>query len=149
MLTEPNVLSAYLYLLMEEQMPEPICLEDGTLDVEADNAQLEEWSHRVNSVRFDMRAITAFIFETQCLLFDLETLQLDPNEPAGPQYMTLFYDAAKRTFNNDKTQIRTYFLWLYYVIFQRPEGPRWGDFVEIYGVEEFAALTHRRFEELI
>jgi lysyl-tRNA synthetase class I len=79
----------------------------------------------------------------------LETLELDPDEPVAPQYMTLFYDAAKDVFDHDKTQLRTYFAWLYFVIFQRKEGPRWGEFVQVYGAANFTAFVRQRFQELV
>ena len=134
MLTQPNILAAYLYLRMGEQMPE-----DAP----------DEWFLRPDPVSFDMVRLGRFIVCVEEMLLRLEELVLDPAEPAGPQYMTLVYDAAKETFDHDKTQLRTFFAWLYLVVFQRDEGPRWGDFIEVYGVDNFVALVRQRFEELI
>lgn len=134
MLTQPNILAAYLYLRMGEQMPE--------------NAP-DEWFLEPDPFAIDPLYLRRFIAMTEVLLIDLEQLELDENEPAAPQYMTLFYNAAKDVFDNDKTRLRTYFAWLYLVLFQTQDGPRWGDFVAVYGVENFVALARQRFEELI
>lgn len=129
-------------------MPEPILRVNGEIDRDPDNAQLERWSQGTDSLSIDPVYVQRFITETEALLENLVTLEIDPAEPVGPQYMTLFYNAAKETFDHDKSLIRTYFAWLYLVVFQRNEGPRWGDFVEIYGVENFIAHVEQRFSEL-
>jgi len=134
MLTQPNVLASYLYLHMGETMPEDAA---------------DEWFLETDPFTVDLSRLQRFIVMTEVLLTDLEQLELDPEQPAGPQYMTLVYDAAKDTFDHDKTQLRTYFRWLYLVVFQCEDGPRWGDFIDIYGVENFVALVRQRFEELI
>lgn len=137
MLTTPNILRAYLYMHLAEQMPE-----DAP----------DEWFLEPDPVAalLDMNGrILPFIAQTELLLIDLQELELDPDQPAAPQYMALVYEAAKVTFDYDKTQLRTYFRWLYLVVFQREDGPRWGDFIEVYGVENFVALVRQRFEELI
>ena len=134
MLTQPNILAAYLYMRLGEQMPE-----DAP----------DEWFLEPDPFTVDLSRLRRFIVMTEVLLIDLEQLELDPAQPAGPQYMTLVYDAAKDVFDHDKTQLRTYFRWLYLVVFQREEGPRWGDFIDVYGVENFIALVRQRFEELV
>ena len=149
MLTHSNILAAYLYRLMGVQMPEPVLDADGDLDVAADNAALEAWSVTSDPFEIDMDRLARFIFVTGILLNALEDLELDPDEPAPAQYMTLFYDAAKDTFDQDKTQLRTYFMWLYYVLYGRPEGSRWGDMVDVMGVPDFVAMVRRRFGELM
>jgi lysyl-tRNA synthetase class I len=149
MLTTVNTLAAFLYLRQEEPMPEPILLEDGEVDIAADDIQLQEWSTRPVTQEYDMDRLERFIARTEQLLSELETVELDPNELSPPQYMTLFYDAAKDVFDHDKQLIRTYFSWLYLVLFQRNEGPRWGEFVAVYGVEEFNEMTRERFSNLL
>lgn len=149
MITQPNILASYLYLCVGEAMPDPILNEDGELDVAADNAALESWSNGSDSFTIDQFYLRRFIVQTELLLIDLEELELDPNEPAAPQYMRLFYEAAKTVFDNDKTRLRLYFAWLYLVVFQRSEGPRWGEFVQVYGVDEFNRLVRQRFNDLI
>jgi lysyl-tRNA synthetase class I len=134
MLTQPNILAAYLYMRLGEQMP-----------ADAPN----EWFLQPDPFTADMRRLGRFIVQVEEMLLNLEELVLDPAEPAGPQYMTLVYDSAKETFDHDKTQLRTFFRWLYLVVFQFEDGPRWGDFIEVYGVENFVALVRQRFEELI
>ena len=147
--TSPRTLAAYFYLRCGQNMPAPLLDEHGELDVAADDAALMAWSQARDTFSLDQDRLPAFIARTDVLLSDLERLELDPAQPASPQYMALFYDAAKAVFDNDATRLRTYFSWLYLVVFQRDEGPRWGDFVEIYGVEEFVSFVRERFEELI
>lgn len=149
MLTTTNILSAYIYLLKAEQMPDPVLLDDGSLDTEADNTVLREWSERSENLDLDQNALQRFIDRTETLLRELETFEPDVDQEIRPQYMSLFYEAAKDVFDGDKKMIRTYFEWLYLVIFCRPEGPRWGEFVTVYGQQEFVNMTRRRFSNLI
>ena len=149
MLTQPNILAAYLYLQSGEGMPTVILDAEGNIDVAADNAAIEAWSTGNDPFEVDVDRLSRFIVRTDTLLQELETLELDPDEPVAPQYMTLFYDAAKDVFDHDKTQLRTYFAWLYFVIFQRKEGPRWGEFVQVYGAANFTAFVRQRFQELV
>jgi lysyl-tRNA synthetase class I len=149
MLTTPNILAAYLYRQMGEQMPAPILNADGEIDVEADNAVLSAWSADTDSFEVSRVRLQQFIAQTMLLLTDLEELVIDNAEPAPAQYMTLFYDAAKMTFDQDKSQLRTYFMWLYYVLYGRPEGSRWGDMVDVMGVEAFTAMVRERFANLV
>lgn len=134
MLTEPRLLATYLYLHQGEQMPE-----DAP----------DEWFLQPDPFAVDLGRVERFLQATEAMLTQLEELVLDEAEPASPQYMTLVYDAAKETFDHDRTMLRTYFAWLYLVVFQRDEGPRWGDFIDVYGVENFVALVRRRFGELL
>lgn len=137
MLTQPNILAAYLYLRMGEQMPE-----------DAPNEWFLQPDPMAELLNLRSGRLYQFIYHTENLLIQLEQLELDPDEPPATQYMSLVYEAAKATFDQDKTQLRTYFAWLYMVVFQRDEGPRWGDFIDVLGVEEFVALVRRRFSEL-
>ena len=149
MLASVNSLAAYLYLQQGDQMP-PVAVDtDGNIDVAHDNLALEAWSNEADTISYDFDRLQRFLDETDRLLDNLSCLELDPSEPASAQYMALFYHAAKETFEYDKTQLRTYFLWLYLVIFYRADGPRWGEFVEIYGVENFVSFVRSRFGELL
>lgn len=148
MLTTTNILASHLYMLQSEPVPEAILDEEGEIDVVADDAALEEWSNRPNDFEVDQDALQRFILRTDVLLTDLENFQPDEQEELSPQYMTLFYDAAKEVFDGDKKMIRTYFQWLYMVIFHRPEGPRWGEFVSAYGVDNFVQVVRERFAGL-
>lgn len=148
MLTTPNILAAFLYLQLGQNMPDAILDDEGEIDVELDNAALEAWSEGLNEFTVDTARLARFIDCTDKLLSELEALVLDDTVPS-PQYMTLFYDAAKDTFDHDKTQLRTYFLWLYLILFQVQDGPRWGEFVSIYGVDEFCTMARKRFAKLL
>lgn len=137
MLTDVQSLAAFLYMRMAEQMPE---------DAE------DEWFLQSESagelLSTQLPRLELFIQRTEELLLELETLVLDPNEPASPQYMTLFYDAAKDTFDHDKTLLRTYFMWLYYVLYNQSSGSRWGEMVDIMGVGPFNEMVRDRFQNL-
>jgi lysyl-tRNA synthetase class I len=64
-------------------------------------------------------------------------------------YMFEFYEAAKRAFGDSKGSIRQYFRWLYLVVFGYESGPRWGEFVAVYGREEFVRLVNSRFRSIV
>jgi lysyl-tRNA synthetase class I len=149
MLTEPHILAAFLYQQLGEQMPEPVLDADGELDVAADNAALEAWSAQSDPFSADHSRLEQFILCTEQMLNNLTDNEYDESEPLAPQYMSIVYEAGKETFDHDKTQLRTYFAWLYLVVFQRPDGPRWGDFIDIYGVDNFVKLVRERFGVLI
>jgi lysyl-tRNA synthetase class I len=148
MLTTSNTLAAFLYLRQGEAMPDPIMDNDSNIiDTMLDNIAVQAWSEGTDAFEVDVDRLDQFITNTNTMLSALETLVLEDG-PHGPQYMILFYDAAKETFDHDKKLLRTYFSWLYLVVFGVNEGPRWGDFVTVYGVPEFTALVRRRFTEL-
>jgi lysyl-tRNA synthetase class I len=141
-----NTLAAYIHLKTAPGMPTPILDAEGNLDITADNASIEAWSMAVdvfNDVDRDLERLGRFLVDLDVLLIDIT------NETNPEEYMTHFYDAAKRTFDEDKKQIRTWFSWLYLIMFQRAEGPRWGDFVQIYGADEFVAFVRTRLENLV
>jgi lysyl-tRNA synthetase class I len=151
MLTQPNILAAFLYLRQSDEIPAPVLDKDGNLIVELDNLAVERWSEMSSTpdISYDIDRLARFISYTGDLLIALEELELDPSEPAPAQYMTLFYDAAKETFDHDKNQLRTYFMWLYYVLYHRPQGSRWGDMVDVMGVEGFNDMVRAQFRDLI
>lgn len=53
-----------------------------------------------------------------------------------------FYEAAKATFGEDKMSIRRFFRYLYFMVFERADGPRWGQFVAIVGLDKFMDQLH-------
>lgn len=141
----PNVVAAHLYRHLAEPMPEPILDRDGNVDVERDDEQIQRWSEGTDDVHIDIEDVESFIRETGELLRELN---IGIEDPSSQEYMRACYDAAKRTFGEDKKAIRTYFRWLYLVVFEYENGPRWGEFIHIYGVDEFTRLVMRRFREL-
>lgn len=144
-MTTPNALAAFFYRLQGEQMPAPILDENGEFDIAADNAALEIWSSGADPFEIDTIKLEKFLSRTNGLLVELQNLELVEDETPAAQYMTLFYNAAKDVFDGDSKKIRTYFSWLYMIVFQRTEGPRWGEFVSIYGVDNFISLVYNRF----
>lgn len=140
--------AAYLYMHLSESMPGPVTDRNGNIQIEADNELIQRWSEGHDQVNIDVDRVSRFVSETEQLLVDLENLQIDQDQPVAAQYMSLFYESAKRTFDYDKSEIRTYFKWLYLVVFQKTDGPRWGEFVEIYGVKNFVNLVEDRFQNL-
>jgi hypothetical protein len=148
MLTTVNSIAAYLFFMQGDKMPSAIMDDDKKIDIALDDLAIEAWSNGTDTVSYDFDRLQRFIDETEVLLDNLLSVEIDSSEPAPAQYMTLFYNAAKETFDHDKTQLRTYFAWLYLVIFYRAEGPRWGEFVEIYGASPFVTLVRERFANL-
>ena len=118
-------------------------------ELERQRCEAEEvWFSQPDPFALDLDRLERFILSVDVLLDNLDSLELEEGEPE-PQYMTLFYDAAKDCFDHDKTQLRQYFTWLYLVLFYTPSGPRWGEFVNGYGVPEFGELVHERFANLL
>lgn len=60
---------------------------------------------------------------------------------------SLFYDVAKTTFGESKEQIREFFKLMYLILFSKDNGPRWGQFVLMLGVDEFAKFVNKRFAD--
>lgn len=156
MLTDVNTLAAFLYLRQGEQMPDfsytasRDASDEELAELELQRCAAEEaWFSQPDPFAVDLDRLGQFISATEGLLANLANLELDLDEPVQPQYMTLFYDAAKVTFDYDKTQLRQYFEWLYLVLFQTPAGPRWGEFVDVYGVENFNDMVRERFANLV
>lgn len=152
MLCQPNELAAFLYQQLAEQMPPmpEFDLEDeqGLRDYREWCRLDEEWLLQPETFTVDLDRASRFIERTETLLDEIVELELNEDEPVSAQYMTLFYDAAKDVFDHDRRMIRTYFQWLYTVIYHRPEGARWGQIVEIYGAESFREMATTRFGQL-
>lgn len=130
-LANPNTVAAYLYLHLAEQMPE-----DAP----------DEWFLQPDPANIDVARIEMFVRECTFLVTSLESMS---DGCSTEDYQTLFYDAAKATFDEDKKMIRTFFMWLYLILFETDSGPRWGEFVSAFGRERFAHLMRTRFENLI
>jgi lysyl-tRNA synthetase class I len=117
-------LQTYFFLLEAEQMPEDAD-DDWFLPQPEPNIRTTE---------------TLQIFETHVkgLIDDLQHLTTEED------FQTAFYNRAKLAFGEDKASIRTFFQLLYLLIFQRPQGPRWGQFVTLIGKDEFCARLSQR-----
>lgn len=144
MLAPVNEISAYLFLNLAEQEP----IAPAGLEPEEENEWYranESWYLQPEPFEIDLNRVERFIDQTAILMSDLENLEVDLSEPAPPQYMSLFYDAAKETFDHDKSQLRTYFRWLYLIAYGYENGPRWGEMVSAMGVNDFTSMIRRRF----
>lgn len=142
MLTTPSILASYLYMRLGEQMPPELDEDASREEIDAQNA----WFEGTDEYDFDLYWIARFIEETEILMGRLVEAGAGHE---GEVYQTLCYDAAKATFDQDKKMIRTYFLWLYYVMYGRPDGSRWGLTIEILGPDKFVSVLRQRFEGLI
>jgi len=129
-LSQPNRVAAYLYLHCAEQMPE-----------DAD----WEWFLLPEPNPVHLSDVEAFLEATSNLLDAITEEEVNSEE----SIQTLFYDAAKATFNGDKKMIRTYFRWLYLVLFQSHDGPRWGVFVSCMGTDRFVEFAKERFSSFL
>lgn len=86
--------------------------------------------------------ILEFVEGLNELVGALQTYEYDTEEVI----QSLFYDQAKATFGESKADIRDFFKMLYMFLFQRTSGPRWGQFVHIFGVDQFVDLCMRKIE---
>jgi lysyl-tRNA synthetase class I len=118
-------LRAFYYLLEAEQMPE--------------NAPDEWFLPKEESVRSEEQ-VQSFVTQTLNLLENLTTLETEED------IQSLFYSTAKAAFGEEKSSIRDYFKMLYLLILQKENGPRWGQFVLMFGRDEFIErLTSRLY----
>jgi len=81
----------------------------------------------------------------QGLDYILDLIREDQTEE---EIQSIFYEAGKTFYGTDKNQLRMFFRGLYQILFQRPDGPRWGQFVKIYGVAEFKIHARNRIQNL-
>lgn len=77
-----------------------------------------------------------------------ETLEGMRDETELEALRTVTYDAAKIAFGDDKGAIRTFFQYMYAVVFGLPQGPAWGLFIQTMGVPEFLDLLEARCTSL-
>ena len=139
---EPNAVAGYLYRHLGESMPEPVLDDEGRIDVEADNALIESWAMDSDCVTpSDFDAVPRFLEDLQALI-----IRLPDTEPDN--YMFEFFEAAKTTFDGDKSRIRTWFAWLYLILLETESGPRWGDFVQVYGLNNFIEKVRVRLFDI-
>lgn len=73
------------------------------------------------------------------LAFRLEQL---PADATFDQLQTEVFSAGKEN-GYDKEELRNWFQALYQVLLGQNEGPRFGSFIQLYGVEETIALIHK------
>jgi len=150
MLCDPNVLAAFLYRQMAECEPLPpkfdLDTEQGREDYITWGRETEEWYLQPIPTVIDLTEATRFLDQTSSLLSAIEALGEDQD---ASEYQTLFYDAAKAMYDGDKKMIRRYFTFLYYVLYERDNGSRWGDLIAITGVEGFVNRLRTRFAQLL
>lgn len=87
--------------------------------------------------------IQTFISGVERLLNEIKNLTQKDEE----RIQSLFYDVAKTTFGETKEQIREFFKLMYLILFSKDNGPRWGQFVLMFGVDEFVDYANKRFED--
>ena len=141
--SDAGAVAAFLYRHLSAHMPAPVLNGDGELDVEADNALIEAWSDESELVDLDLNIETVERFLDDVQLLCDRLLNTDPAD-----YMIEFFDAARRTFDGDKSKIRIWFQWLYIIVLQTTSGPRWGDFVQVYGAENFDEKVRLRLFDI-
>jgi lysyl-tRNA synthetase class 1 len=73
------------------------------------------------------------------LAFRLEQL---PTDAPLDTLQTEVFSAGKEN-GYEKEELRTWFQALYQVLLGQNEGPRFGSFIQLYGVQETIALIHR------
>ena len=120
-------LRAYFYTL-EGEMPPP-------------DAPDEWFLPRADPTIRTEAAVAAFHRETRRLLTELGSSLTED------EIQALFYERAKAAFGTDKAAIRDYFRMLYLLIFQRPSGPRWGQFVILIGRQAFIDRLKNRLAD--
>jgi len=69
----------------------------------------------------------------------LERLKALPAKPDGETIQTEVFSAGKEN-GYDKSELREWFKAIYEVLIGQSQGPRFGSFVELYGVQDSIAL---------
>lgn len=120
-----SALHAFFYLRDAEQMPADA--PDEWFLMTQDDAGLTD---RVNT------------FETHARALITDISALDGEEA----FQYAFYERAKAAFGTDGKAIREFFRMLYLVVFGQESGPRWGQFVALFGREAFLVRLQRNLD---
>ena len=123
-----NEIAARIYLTLGEHPPE-----------DAPDEWFAPRTETVNPV--SMSDVEKFSASLHTLLDQLESYSSDLD---SEEYQTLFYDAAKSAFGENKKEIRNFFRFLYAMLFGTTSGPRWGQFLTAIGKDEFVQLVRER-----
>lgn len=121
-----NHLRAFMYLQEAEQMPE-----DAS----------DEWF---------LRPEPAIELVDRCqdilrgLNYILETIS---EEQSQEEIQAIFYEAGKRYYGTEKSELRMFFRGLYQLLFRTTSGPRWGQFVKATSVKDFQTFVQKRLED--
>lgn len=147
-----EAVTAFLYLQMAEQPPEeiPVPDDDAAPEVWAEYRIAIEEQNQWYAPRgasesvVDSEQVKNFIIGTGSLLAALQGLQ-QRGELTEENIQFQFYEFAKATFGTEKAEIRQFFLYLYQMMTNTPNGPRWGQFVMIFGLDNFVEKLQDRF----
>lgn len=100
------------------------------------SSELSDESNCVNDAIKLVTAIEDLIERLSSLDTSSETHELD--------IQTVFYDVGKHHYGTEKSELFYFFKLLYMVYFRQNAGPRWGHFINIYGVDEFIVVLETR-----
>lgn len=87
---------------------------------------------------------TATPQEKEAILDLCDALRQHTGETDGEALQTLTYDIGKKHFGEEN--LRSWFTTLYEVLMGQSQGPRFGGFVSLYGIDETITLIERTFE---
>lgn len=124
----PSPLAAYLYFKTAEMPPEDVT---------------DEWFLSPEPAPLTSEKVGIFTEQVNGLISDIEALD-DPSDEEAVQF--IFYERAKAAFGEEKSSIREFFKMLYLVVLEKPDGPRWGQFVALTGRDEFLSRLRKRME---
>lgn len=82
--------------------------------------------------------INEFVAAVEYLITELTIL---PDDATDAMLMVPFYDAAKKWFGD--AEIRTFFKYLYFLVFDNESGPRWSQVINVFGKQQFVNLLIR------
>jgi hypothetical protein len=151
-----GTVAAFLYGQIAEQPPmqEPIQpgenasegrMEQYQKDMAHYNTVMEAWyaPRMTSSPVISLSRVETLLHGLGGLLERLQTLPVPLDEEAV-QYE--FYEAAKATFGSDRAEIREFFMYLYQIVTRTPNGPRWGQFICLFGLDNFLEVLQDRFD---
>lgn len=143
-----EAVTAFLYLQMAEQPPLQDYDPEDPEAVAAASAADELWygPQDPSEPVVDREVVKTFIIGAGRLFARLQELQ-DADDLSEDTIQFEFYEYAKSTFGTDKKEIRQFFLYLYQMLTNTPNGPRWGQFVMIFGLDSFIEKMQDRFSD--
>lgn len=155
--------TAFLYLRLAEQPPMEDYDPEDPEAVAAVSAADDLWYGPQDPSKpvVDREDVRRFIVNVGYLLGRLQTLYLlyrtfdddyewseeIPNPWTEEEIQAVFYSYAKSCFGEDKKEIRQFFIYLYQIVTDTSSGPRWGQFVMIYGLDNFIEKLQSRFSD--
>lgn len=108
--------------------------------------EYERWQLSPDPTVINTTEISLFVQGLRWLIDQLNANFTDAS--SDEEIQAVFYEAAKRSFGEEKSSIRNFFRYLYLVLFGTESGPRWSQFVRAMSMQRFLQVLEERTESL-